>query len=459
MREYKTPGVYVEEVSTLPPSVVSVATAIPAFIGYTEMGSGVRRISSLLEYEETFGGPPALTYVVKTVLEGDGEAAVQRFESVTLEDNGMEKFFMHHSVNMYFRNGGGPCYIISVGNYQDGANNPVTPNKSDLENGLALLRKEDEPTLIVIPEAIHLTGTGDYHSIYGAALKQAKNLMDRFVIIDVLDSKPHEDTLTEDVKTFRDGTLELESLKFGAAYYPYLMTTLSPRYTDETLKVETDGDTEAAFDTENRALKSAVQTALSAERVILPPSGAIAGVYARVDRERGVWKAPANVSVSGAIKPMTRLSDDEQENLNVDATSGKSINAIRAFTGKGTLVWGARTLDGNNNEWRYVNVRRLFNLIEESTQKATAFAVFEPNTAVTWLKVRAMIESYLYGLWEAGALAGPTPAASYFVEVGLGKTMTQQDVLEGRMIVEIGIAAARPAEFIILRFSHKIQEA
>jgi phage tail sheath protein FI len=145
--------------------------------------------------------------------------------------------------------------------------------------------------------------------------------------------------------------------------------------------------------------------------------------------------------------------------LNVDPTAGKSINALRAFTGKGILVWGARTLAGNDNEWRYVSVRRLFNLIEESTQKATAFAVFEPNDATTWLKVKAMIESYLYGLWEQGGLAGPTPEDAFFVNVGLGKTMTAQDILEGRMVVEIGIAAVRPAEFIILRFTHKMQVA
>jgi hypothetical protein len=98
-------------------------------------------------------------------------------------------------------------------------------------------------------------------------------------------------------------------------------------------------------------------------------------------------------------------------------------------------------------------------MIEESTQKATAFAVFEPNDATTWLKVKAMIESFLYGLWQQGALAGPTADAAYFVNVGLGVSMTAQDILEGRMIVEIGIAAVRPAEFIILRFSHKMQQA
>ena len=185
----------------------------------------------------------------------------------------------------------------------------------------------------------------------------------------------------------------------------------------------------------------------------------MAGIYAKVDRQRGVWKAPANVSLASVIGPTEKITHEAQQDLNVDPTAGKSINAIRSFTGKGTLVWGARTLAGNDNEWRYVNVRRLFNMIEESVQKSTAFAVFEPNDAGTWLKVKAMIDAYLTGLWEQGALAGSTAETAFFVNVGLGKTMTAQDILEGRLIVEIGIAAVRPAEFIILKFSHKMQEA
>jgi phage tail sheath protein FI len=197
---------------------------------------------------------------------------------------------------------------------------------------------------------------------------------------------------------------------------------------------------------------------IESAKMVLPPSGAIAGVYAKVDRERGVWKAPANVSLSAVIEPTIKLTDQDQESLNVH-TTGKSINAIRTFTGKGTLVWGSRTLAGNDNEWRYVPVRRLFNMIEESVKKASAFAVFEPNTEMTWLKVRVMIQNYLDDLWKKGGLAGGSPAEAYFVNVGLGTTMSSQDILEGRMIVEIGVAAVRPAEFIILRFSHLVQGA
>jgi phage tail sheath protein FI len=148
-----------------------------------------------------------------------------------------------------------------------------------------------------------------------------------------------------------------------------------------------------------------------------------------------------------------------QDGLNVDAGSGKSINAIRSFTGKGTLVWGARTLAGNDNEWRYVSVRRFFNMVEESVKKATAQFVFEPNDANTWVKVRAMIENFLILQWRAGALAGAKPDDAFYVRVGLGQTMTADDILNGYMHIEIGLAVVRPAEFIVLKFSHKLQQS
>ncbi len=189
---------------------------------------------------------------------------------------------------------------------------------------------------------------------------------------------------------------------------------------------------------------------------ILPISGAVAGIYAAVDRTRGVWKAPANVSIADVVGPAVKINDADQETLNVH-TTGKSINAIRAFTGKGTLVWGARTLAGNDNEWRYVPVRRFFNMAEESIKKATEPFVFEPNDANTWVRVRAMIENFLTLQWRAGALVGAKTEQAFYVKVGLGETMTAQDILEGRMIVEIGMAVVRPAEFIILKFAHKMQ--
>ncbi len=193
--------------------------------------------------------------------------------------------------------------------------------------------------------------------------------------------------------------------------------------------------------------------------ITLPPSSAIAGIYARVDGDRGVWKAPANVSLNYVIAPTVKITNNIQDGLNIDTVAGKSINAIRTFTGKGTLVWGSRTLAGNDSEWRYVPVRRFFNMAEESIKKATEQFVFEPNDANTWIRVRAMIENFLILQWRAGALAGAKPEQAFYVRIGLGQTMSAVDILDGKMIIEIGLAVVRPAEFIILRFSHKMQES
>ncbi len=191
----------------------------------------------------------------------------------------------------------------------------------------------------------------------------------------------------------------------------------------------------------------------------IPPSGAVVGVYSKVDGSRGVWKAPANESLFSVIGPSVIIDDKTQGDLNIDDIAGKSINAIRSFIGRGTLVWGARTLAGNDNEWRYISVRRLFIMVEESAKKATMPFVFEPNDANTWVKVSGMLENHLTNLWRQGALAGAKPEQAFFVKCGLGQTMTAQDILNGLLIVEIGMAAVRPAEFIILRFSHKLQES
>jgi phage tail sheath protein FI len=436
MPTYKTPGVYVEEISTLPPSVAEVATAIPAFIGYTAKGRAgaveVAQVSTLLEYEMRFGKPEP------TAFETDAAGNIVPLASA------MPTWLMWYAINLYFKNGGGRCYVISVDNHSSAL------AAARFEAGLDALEREDEPTLIVMPEIVSLA-QADFDSLCQQALAQCKKLGDRFAIFDVKDG---------DIVKSRNG-YGADNLAYGAAYHPYLKTTLTHAYDEAKVTIGSGQNAVAlsALKSSNTALYNQIKKNLADQRVELPPSAAIAGVYARVDRERGVWKAPANVGVMSVIGPTEQVTHDEQESLNVEPTSGKSINAIRAFAGRGTLVWGARTLAGNDNEWRYVSVRRLFIMIEESSKKSTAWAVFEPNDATTWLKVKGMIESYLYGLWEQGALQGATPEAAYYVNVGLGKTMTPQDVLEGRMIVEIGIAAVRPAEFIVLRFSHKLAEA
>lgn len=635
----RTPGVYVEEISKFPPSVAQVETAIPAFIGYTEIAkkeadddllNEPTRITSLLEYITYFGKAEKETnFSVAVTEDGEGNKEIVITEPVSADKS---KFFMYYAMQMYFANGGGPCWIISVAKYK-----PAGPDFGELNVGLTLLAKEDEPTLIVFPDAKSLGSDSDFYSLYNNALTQCKNLQDRFTIIDTYTDD--DDVEMNDPEGVRNRiTSDSETKKYGAVYFPYLKTILNYSIDESQVAIAHTGgvspapiaqakinialaelvileaakgalvtvisnsvtaigaaadDTaalalipsaitgiealitnlekvivqseiivsaanDAADSSTNPAHKTAVITPtnilnsiitsivrqaifdleeskdnftssgdqgaantagtaaniaasvdvqteiidniddvillavdtivttggttgileghtldeaetldneaynaikkeLAKIKVVLPPSSSVAGVYARVDSDRGVWKAPANVSLNYVIKPTVKVTHELNGRLNID-TSGKSINAIRSFTGKGTLVWGARTLAGNDNEWRYVPVRRFFNMVEESVKKASEQFVFEPNDANTWVKIRAMIENFLTNQWRAGALAGAKADDAFYVRIGLNQTMTAQDILNGIMNIEIGMAVVRPAEFIVLKFSHKMQE-
>lgn len=657
MATYKTPGVYVEEVSTLPASIAPVATAVPAFIGYTEkavkrgkdLTNMPTRVTSLVEFKEWFGGPAPVDSIEVDL---DSENRVDSAELTPV-------YHLYNSVQLYYDNGGGNCYIVSIGNYEDdidGTINSVS-GKARFTNGLDALRKYDEPTLLLFPDAIQLSGTSLY-DVQVQSLKQCAELQDRFTVMDLKELYDDGGELIRDWQTGIDefrNNVGINNLKYGAAYTPHLeanldksikwryitltqegspvsslanltasqeirdlvteledsmadydnvtnlITTLSGSssslgerwaalvtayndagtgtevaaytaladfivdiaeaieglneyggsatptgasgfpldvnnaifkggviggklqeqledlaeqalaetatltWTTATLDPSTTGndweidvvsagtpasDLDEAVDdlfvifkvfegcvlellaaaaTYEKTAESTLYEIFGVFRNVwdaasdaimeVPPSGAICGVYSAVDRTRGVWKAPANVSLNSIADLTVSIDANEQEDLNVDTIAGKSINAIRAFTGKGILVWGARTLAGNDNEWRYVPVRRFYNFAEESIKKATEFVVFEPNDANTWSRVRSMISNFLTNQWRAGALAGKTPEEAFFVNIGLGETMTSTDILEGRMIVEIGMAVVRPAEFIILRFSHKLQES
>jgi len=473
---YKTPGVYVEEISTLPSSVAGVDTAIPAFIGYTEKAEEdgdekallfePTRITSLMEFSEKFGGPrrEEFEFTITDIYDEDSELTSRDFRT-GLKDGTSSPFRLFYSLQFYFSNGGGPCYIVSVGDYSGAIEAGNAEKKEGLMGGIRALEKSDEPTLIVFPDAMSLESVNHYGEVVKTALTQCNKLKDRFTIVDRYNGETG-------LSDFRE-VLGTSFLSYGAAYYPNLKTTFNFQVDQENSSVSHDvqgtapddaltlgeNNTFAGLESDHPSIYRSLEAEVKKIYVELPPSGAIAGIYARVDRNRGVWKAPANVSLNSVIKPIVKITNETQEELNVDPTTGKSINAIRSFTGKGTLVWGARTLAGNDNEWRYVPTRRLFIFVEESIKKATEFVVFEPNTANTWVRVKAMIENFLTGIWRDGALAGATTNDAFFVKIGLGETMTSQDVLEGRLIVEIGLAAVRPAEFIILRFMHKLQES
>jgi len=474
---YKTPGVYVEEIPKFPPSIAPVETAIPAFIGYTEkaimettgdLQLKPTRISSLVEYTNYFGGPQKEQEIAITINETKVDGVTTEIKAIaSLAEASRSKHIMYYALQMFFANGGGPCWIVSVNPYKTTFGAALV--ETELAAGLATLVKVDEPTLLIFPEAQNLT-IADFKALHDAALMQCENLKDRFVIMDV-----HGDTISLSdpdavlltaIGNFRDDGIGMNSLKYGAAYAPNLETVLDYAFDEaETDVTIVTNLTPAAavklntLKTTNNRVYEIAKTAILDMPCKLPPAGAIAGIYAAVDNNRGVWKAPANVSVNAVTQPTIQFSNVEQDQMNVDVVAGKSVNAIRTFTGKGPILWGARTLAGNDNEWRYVSVRRFFNFVEESVKKATEQFVFEPNDANTWVRVQAMIENFLTTLWRQGALQGIKPEHAFYVAVGLGKTMTALDILEGRMIVEIGMAAVRPAEFIILRFSHKMAES
>lgn len=453
---YNTPGVYVEEISALPPSVAAVATAIPAFIGYTEKATmktagdltlKPTRITSMVEYEKYFGvASPETAIKVSIVTAADGSKSV----AATLAETDRSNHLMWYALRLYFDNGGGPCYICSVANYK-------ALVLTELEAGLTAVGKEEEPTLLVFPEAQGLS-IGDFSALHDQALQQCAALQNRFVIMDVHgDSVSLNDPASKigDALTkFRGSGTPANNLKYGAAYAPNIETVVRFNYDPTKTDVTVDGTT-STLDTLQTSQGQSYNLALAAINNMackLPPSGAVAGIYAAVDNARGVWKAPANVSVADAIQPTIAIDSSDQEGMNIDTIGGKSVNAIRAFTGIGTLVWGARTLAGNDNEWRYVNVRRFCIFAEESIRRATRQFVFEPNDANTWVKVKGMIENFLTSLWRQGALMGAKASDAFSVQVGLGSTMTADDVLEGRMVVVVGLCPVRPAEFIVLRF-------
>lgn len=191
------------------------------------------------------------------------------------------------------------------------------------------------------------------------------------------------------------------------------------------------------------------------DSVNTPPSAVVAGVYCTVDRERGVWKSPANVALRGGLEVTVKVSDTQQGVLNKVGDNG-AVNVIRSFGEGAPIVWGARTLKGKEDKWRYVSVRRLFSAMEKDIKRAMGFAVFEPNSAPTWERVRAAIDSYLYALWKEGGLMGAKPEEAYSVMIGKDITMTEEQIRAGQMILRIGVAASRPAEFIVLEFSQEV---
>lgn len=491
----KTPGVYVTEIDAFPPAIAQVDT-IPAFVGYTQRALDPKaknlpldangnnltnvptQVSSLLDYESYFGTEQLETGLTITIDQTTDINDNLLAENITpaFTAGKQSNHTMHTALRFFYDNGGGMCYIVSIGPYKANVGDPLVPG--DFTAGLEAIKKQDDITLIIFPEGQKMPADTDLYKLQSSALNLCAtiSLQDRFCIFDLYDTGADVKTsndLTTATTNYRTNITPTddESLNYGAAYFPNLISTYSFSISESTTELKqqivkngaaaVNGPFDGKFlsDLNNVAsgdigLYNRVEKVLNNQfPMSMPPSPAMAGIYCAVDATRGIWKSPANVGVQSVIGPASKISDEMQGNMNMDPLSGKSINAIRTFTGKGTLVWGGRTLLGNDNNWRYISVRRFYIMVEKSVKLAAFRFVFESNDSNTWVKVRAMIENYLTNLWRQGALAGAKPEQAFYVRVGLGLTMTFDDILNGKMIIEIGMAPVRPAEFIILRFT------
>jgi hypothetical protein len=392
-----TPGVYIEEKSSFGSSVVPVQTSIPAFIGYTAMANrGSKdltnvptRISSMGQFEELFGGAPATKFNIES---NDSEVG---FSLSFVEES---RFLLHSSMRLFYANGGADCYIVSVGTYDDKID--AAKLNDPKGEGLSALEKFLEPTIVVIPDAI-LLDENDCYSLQAAMLQHCGyKLKNRFAILDVYQGA-NERTFDEDdaVDKFRNA-VGSNFLQWGASYYPFLNTTIvSKSEIDFTRIANLDGLSEVLSKEVAQNLEADNITAARAEGItaeidkipdttdadtvnslnstltvispslnlilaeisemlnVLPPSPAMAGAYTMVDSQASVAQSPANISLGSVIAPIVNINNDNQEELNLPL-NGKAVNAIRTFQGKGVLVWGARTLDGNSKDYRYISVRR-----------------------------------------------------------------------------------------------------
>ncbi|OEJ99400.1 phage tail protein [Flavivirga aquatica] len=420
---------------------------------------------------------------------------------------------LYSAVRFFYENGGGTCYIVSTGAY-DYTSTGLT-STTPFSDALTVLEKEVEPTMIAIPDAVELKDTTETelskkyalcYTLQGEMINHCGLLATRVALIDIPGGYSEPLVGTTSVEGFRNA-VEPTLPKFNsyaAAYYPWLHTTVNqltdisykniapasytvvkamlnaefPNVIDPKTKSSipnplakyitalfaakpaADGITQDKADSVLKNLSGSYKLLLKhfLEKLnLMPPSAAMAGIYTTVDNNEGVWVAPANVGVQGVVAPAVKIDLKAQEDLNMPL-DGKSVCAIRSFPGKGVLVWGARTLDGNSNDWRYINVRRTLIYIEQSVKEAASAYVFAPNDANTWVSVKSMISNFLLGLWNQGGLVGTKPADAFSVTIGLGSTMTGDDILNGKMIVAVKVAVSHPAEFIEITFQQEMQK-
>jgi len=399
MPVYLSPGVYVEEVPGVPP-ITGVGTSTAAFIGEVD-ASIANPDGSAFTMPFRPGRPldPAnpvaadfydLTPIDSPQLITSWSQFMTKFGDFQAGNN-----VLAHAVYGFFNNGGTACFVTRVTDAADVA---------QIQDALLLLEPIDEIAIVAVPGALDA-------GVQTAVIDHCVNMKDRFAIID-----------GQRTTTISAGAIQgagLSDSAFAALYFPWLQVF----------------DPVTKSDPVTKGL------------IFVPPSGHMAGVYARVDAERGVHKAPANVTPRGVLGLEYLTSKNEQDLLNPDG-----INVIRNLNGN-IKVWGARTLGGDDNgEFKYINVRRLMLFLAESIDEGTQFVVFEPNNPALWQRITRSVTAFLTNVWRSGALFGLTPEEAFYVKCD--ETTNPPDVRElGQVVTEIGVAIVKPAEFVIFRIT------
>jgi uncharacterized protein len=506
MPNYLTPGVYVEEVPSAQAPIEGVGTAIAAFVGLAPGGpcNEPQRIASWADFAATFSDPDnpdsgpfmegaylahsvygffenggQLCWVVRIGKESEREPAraaltatssngnvlhatsasseatgpvtveiredaapeevadgerknAEAKRSYTVEVTGPEGATERHEglkpttlvkeVNarssLIRLESAGALKAIEPGTYQ--LERPAAPAEEVEANdvvgdvgrreGLGCLAALDEVTMVCVPDAVTLVSNGDdsaLRAVQAALISHCEGAADRMAILD----PPESVRRPQEILEWRADALP--DSKFATVYYPWLQ----------------------------------VRDPLGKGPIMVPPSGHIAGIWARTDGTRGVHKAPANESVRGATGIAFQLAQAEQGQLNLEG-----INCVRTFPNRGPIVWGARTLSTTDPEWKYVNVRRLFNFVSASIIRGTQWAVFEPNDERLWLRLRVTTSSFLTRVWRDGALFGATPAEAFYVKCD-AQNNRPEDIDAGRVRIEVGISPVKPAEFVVFQIS------
>jgi phage tail sheath protein FI len=582
----KTPNVYITEIPAFGTSIVGVATAVPIFIGYTQYAGDPSSgnslymspvsISSMAEYQQYFGGAAPANFAVTQTPNpappsGSGASAAAApatpsFYAYSIGSSGTgstigftlastavpglpNQFNLYWSIQAFFANGGGDCYVVSVGSYWTGqlpTSTPPSPlptgwilgtiQSGDLVNGITnAAAYATGPTMIVIPEACQLATYSNgawtyngYDAVVQNMMLQAGTMQDRVAIIDLpaCQTANSYDMLTACQTGLANAIApQVAYVNYAACYGPAVCATIVNTgdilYTNlqdsnpqnnlvinniltsqaqqlyatnaATLTViqgaiaqafpvaasggtntaQNSGDPTAYVNTlSGQAWTNSAQQQLALDNFllaalpvfgqveqliansmnVLPPSGFLAGVWTKNDGLVGVWNAPANYALAQVTSPLYVMNDGEQAGFNVPI-NGQSICIIRSQPGRGNVVWGARTLDGNSGDYRYIQVRRALIYIEQSIKVALQPYVFAANDATTWSTVTAAISSFLTNFWQQGGLMGAKPTDAFTVSCGLGSTMTAQNILDGYMIVAVTLQMIHPAEFIELTFT------